>query len=757
LLPEVLRLTALAAVGVFLVGPYLTRHFVGYVETTWYYYMLRDFLAQVRAGIFPVYVGQGLSLWTGYPFWLAPAYVHTGAALDALTGRRLSAVEIQHLTLLWSCLAGAFSAYFCLGALVPRRRWLCAALACLYVSCPGLLAAGAALEMYYSFMTVPYLPLLLYGLVRGVRRGDNVAAAFTAAGLALLWAGHPPIALWCTTLTGLFLAGQAVFSGRFLQTAGLAVRAGLLFAVLSGGYFATVFGMGLDRTWVLREAPGQAPSLFQALGPEFATEVVNGLWLSLPGIYLPLTDARDSFTALQLGYALGGLFLIAVVTAVRWRCLELRLLVALALGLLVLLHPIPGMTWNAWAHLPRPFALTRAYPMLRLYFPLAGLAAFAAALALDRVLAGSRVGLPVTRTLLAGTAGAVAGPRRFALSLRRLALAVLLTAGVVWSLMEAGKIRASGYKMRAPELAAPFLLSENQPSSPFNWLGLGHPRSAAAVEDPVLFDRLVAGEDGAGTPLLANEEAARSGTGLVPATADTALPFEAVGVPGLQPLLHFRVEPGRRYLLTLRVCCRNFNGGIILQGGTIGAVTTPGLRGNPLPVSTDEPRLVSYPIWTSSDQAQYVQAYLGIGPPLNTEPSAVRVESARLTRYEAEELPIRVRSLVPYTATVCCDRACFLETHRQFVPGYEAFVNGGRVEVKRSREGMALVPLQPGTNEVKLDYRGTSAMRWALAMSAAGWLGLFGAAARRLWRRGRPALPNRTAAADLPSRMRPAA
>jgi hypothetical protein len=90
-----------------------------------------------------------------------------------------------------------------------------------------------------------------------------------------------------------------------------------------------------------------------------------------------------------------------------------------------------------------------------------------------------------------------------------------------------------------------------------------------------------------------------------------------------------------------------------------------------------------------------------------------------------------VLSLMPYTAAAWADRPCGLETHRQFVPGYEAWVNGERVEPTRSPDGMLVVPLREGENEVRLVYRGPFRARVAFAVSAIGWLALLCYAAYR--------------------------
>lgn len=100
-------------------------------------------------------------------------------------------------------------------------------------------------------------------------------------------------------------------------------------------------------------------------------------------------------------------------------------------------------------------------------------------------------------------------------------------------------------------------------------------------------------------------------------------------------------------------------------------------------------------------------------------------------------------SVAPYAAAVRVDGdEGFLVTHRRFVSGYAARVNGQRVPVFRSADGFAAVRVPAGASAVELRYRGTLAMRVGFAVSALTALGLAAVAVWGVWNRVRlPSVP----------------
>lgn len=711
---ELAPLAALTAVVLYAVGSYTTDQFQGGGDALWYYTLMADAVQQARAGVFPVSVGQTNASWNGYPTALLPGFLYTGLAIDVVTGRRLSAVQVQQLVGVWGLWAGAVSAYYCLRSLLPARRWLAAALACVYVCSPALMALLTAGDMYPGLSTAPYFPLLLHGLIRGARRGDAVGVAFVGAALALLWMCHAGIALWCSTGTALFLAGHAVLSGHFWRTSRFSLFAAALFLVLSSWYFGTVFSLGIHRAHTFNQYQPGGPTVFT--GAAFGDALAGIVERAAPKWYRPLPTVFDDYAAQQFGYTVLALLGFAAVAATRVRSLELRLLVAGGLVLLMAVLPIPRYTWFFWAHLPRPFLVTENCPTARFGVILGGITVFAVALVVERLSGGGGASLCLRRTAPGGAARRYALPARWVCAAGAVAVAV----GVAYSLSEIGTIRAWVIPGRPAGQAGPLVRPENQPLSVFNWLTFKDPRTDGVrnVKDLYLYDRVLAKD---GSVLASNGDTAERGA---PAPFAAERSVTAAPDDGPRPLVRFRVEPGRHYLLTVRADPRNADYWFRVAGGTLGHVHRPPFNGM-------RPQAVVIPVWTTAAEPQDVCVSVACARGYDPGPTAVRAEVVSLVAFDQEALPVRVRSLMPYTATLRADRPADLETHRQFVPGYEAWVNGARVEPARAANGMLQVPLVAGENEVKLVYRGPPLSRAALVVSAVAWLGLFGFAARR--------------------------
>jgi hypothetical protein len=104
---ELPRLLLVAGGGVALMSAFLTPALVGSGDATWYSLMASDFMAQWRAGIFPVFVGQTEFAFNGSvnPLRFAPYFQHFTGVLDLLTGHSLKFVALQNLALVLSVVA----------------------------------------------------------------------------------------------------------------------------------------------------------------------------------------------------------------------------------------------------------------------------------------------------------------------------------------------------------------------------------------------------------------------------------------------------------------------------------------------------------------------------------------------------------------------------------------------------------------------------------------------------------------------------
>ncbi len=220
--------------------PYLSDRYVGGKDVRWYAYVLQDFLDQMRAGHFPVFIGQGPYAWSGavHPFRSAPVYLNLAGLWDVLTFRVLNVYALQHLAALSSAIVGALGFYAAGVALAPRRRWEMLLLALLYACAPAWLSLLYHSDAYMSFMAVAALPLVLYGNARSLLANDGRGHGATAAGLVLVWMCHPPIAMLATLAT-LLLQGGGLLLGHPPSGAWRGVlAAAVLFAGMGAYYFA---------------------------------------------------------------------------------------------------------------------------------------------------------------------------------------------------------------------------------------------------------------------------------------------------------------------------------------------------------------------------------------------------------------------------------------------------------------------------------------------------------------------------------------
>jgi hypothetical protein len=229
-----------AALGV--LCPFFTDRLIGGTDARWYATMLHDFLSQLRAGVFPVFIGQGEYAWNGavHLFRSAPVYMHVAGAWDFLTWRALNAPALQHLAILTAGLVGALSFYAAAAALLPARRWMAAGFAVLYATASAWLGVLYWDEAIMTFMGMAAMPAVLYGNARSLLAENGRGYRWLAVGLALVWMCHPPIALLATLLTVLLQGGSLMWGEvPAARWRGMLIGA-LWFAGLSAYYFMSM-------------------------------------------------------------------------------------------------------------------------------------------------------------------------------------------------------------------------------------------------------------------------------------------------------------------------------------------------------------------------------------------------------------------------------------------------------------------------------------------------------------------------------------
>jgi hypothetical protein len=798
---EPLRVLLLIAGAVAAVLPFFTERFLGGTDARWYAYVLRDFIDQLRGGRFPIFVGQGPFAWNGgiHPFRSAPIYLDLAGAWDQLTLHALSALALQHLTVIAVALAGTLGFYAAGVALAPRRRWEMAFLAFIYVSSPAWLGTIYLADAYMTFMTLAALPWVLYGNARTLRDNDGRGYGILAAGLALVWMCHPPIALEASLATVLLQGGAFFLGDDPAKRWPAALRGALLFAGMSAWYFVSMRDSDpLEGMSPVRDA-GQLAGLALVLAGLSGAILRRRGWAWLlcliPGGCLLAKVYYPWFCWLAVATAL-----VAVVSAGlgRWgidrsrhtcRILFASLLAAAGLTQLWLgpgrpelnSDTLQGLNSN-FPEMERffPFVPSRAFlPQANVELGVAGwilLAVTIVALFRSKSLAAqlffvagllpvfSLLRVPEIGDFLIGYfpyyIGRVIG---FPLTLRVLPItAALVGMGAV--LWRATAPSAEGWRRAGPPLLLSLLagLSGLQLATfvAHGWRitsSRESTQSAFRPENVVLerfnYDLLRMPEyfsNGETDPRLEFRLLDRDGVVLVDPDR-IALRMEAAGTR-LLPLAALQDPTNRRWL--------NLSPGLALEPGEHVLLRfefnpTRAYQGCLLVQSEDGYR--QYYLTVNGSGLDY-----GFGPwpghsrVLSLWNSGVTTEHYRFTvapvgppspavegdfatvvvsHYKEALSPVRVESLDPCVVRADAGQPGWLETPRAFLPGYAASVDGQPVPVAQSAQHLVMVPLTAGRHQIELRFRGTPLLWGAVAISAATWIGWL-AGCRRRWRQG---------------------
>jgi hypothetical protein len=671
-LGESCRLLVMVLAAFALLYPMITPSLCGTGDGQWYATLLADMVRQVRAGVFPVFVGQSEYQFNGAinPLRLAPAFQYLGALLDAATLRALDPVALLNLLLVLAGAATGVVSYLCLAALLPARRWLACLVALLFLACPGVLALPYKNDLYLTWIAAPLVPLVLYGCLRSLRALDWGAIACLAGGTGLLWWAHSPVAIWMTA----FVA----FSQLVRWIARRPRRTELWREGAAAAVFLAVAAYPLVSVLVVKPEAGQpvaslSAGLSAARGAEYIQQV-------FPAVLLPLRDRSPSIEDLQLGYSLWLLWFGGLVAAC-WRRSAPSLFLALSSAALVLLlTPIPRLNSALWQAVPAPIiAVSGDYPMNRLYLLLGCFAALAGGLACQRLLERAPAG--------------------------RFLIYPLLAVLCLWSGFEGWKLAAdASAEWPPPPSGRRAMMPENAGLTRYSYLSFSGipPYYTHGVTDPRLESRLLARDT---RQFLAGDiESIEAGTadGIQVLGEGT---FR--GNPKDRPIFQYRprllLEPGRRYALILDAAHPEATGVLIPQGETLfrlyafpeyGAARSFGM-------SPGHSHLL--PLWTDQDHPEEIRLeFRTTGDWLKRDLSTLG--TFRFLAYDPARLPVAVTSLIPYRARVTSPAEAWLETPRMYQDAYQAVVDGRRVEVSKSPAGLVMVPVPAGPSQVKVQY-----------------------------------------------------
>lgn len=703
---ENLRRVLLGAYALWLVHPFATIVTQGSGDGAWYANTVADVLAQTHAGTFPVFVGQSEFLFNGgiYPLRLAPLLQHYAMLADLLTLGTLQASAVLNLVLILTFLAGCAITYTMLASLIPDLRWGAAGLTMLYLGCPGVLALVYSSDLYMTWTTLPWLPVAYCGCARSFRDRGIRPFGEMVLGLAPLWWGHAPVALWSTLVVGLIqlfrLARQPL---RLLDWRILAGAAGA-FALLALYPLVSVLAVPLE--------PGTPNIVYQAS----PGSIVYFLNEAFPGMLLPLSRQLRSLADFQSGWAI--LLLIAATATTAWR-LRLRLLefwcvAGAALVLLFLLVPIPGVSLAIWTFIPgfirNP---TGTWPMQRFYVIIAVCAIFSTA-SFSKALSEIR-------------------------GRRSHRIGWLLLAAIIWTTFEADVYVANARRIQASYAQVQSQrLPENNVLTRYSYLVFSKPPAyfSHGTVDPLLEQRLLA--RGSLQVLLSNTGSITSPSGIGRLLGSGILSSRRLGEGTdwhLEP--EFRLEPQRRYVLDFDFLQPDAKGVLVIGGHTLSRVYELPRHGEELAFGSGAAASKSLPLFTSSSTAGTIQLRF-----ILSETPASRDLSAfaryRWLEYSPEDLPIRVNGWIPYDARVNSPTPAWLETPRMFQQGYRARVDGREVVPAKSPQGLVMFPVPPGESHVTLIYRPPLLLGSTYFISLSAFVIVLGWLAVRWWQVTRP-------------------
>lgn len=685
---ESLRWLTFAAAAVWLVQPFYTHRPIGAGDAYWYTLMLADFVEQIRAGQFPVWVGATEYAFNGAvsPLRLAPWFQHVGAVLDALTCRSLSPVALKNALLCSNLIVAAGSAYFFLRAILPRRPTIALLLSLATIASPAVLAPLYVGDQYMTFLALPFLPAVAYGIWRVAERADLAGWLVLGGGAGALWLAHPPIALW-TAFFSTLACGCIVLARRF-RIAWRHVGLAAIVGAFVGGY-AILSALSLDNT-------NHQTFTGEAAGAEIARAFPANLrWLSAT------LDQQSDYQPGALLLAVFGAMWVG--TLLRRNVAALALAIA-ASAMFYLLVPAPGVAaW--WEHMPSVvMQATNNWPMQR-FFPIwAVFSTFAFAAA-------------QTRVEITGRAGA--------------ATIIALALGLGWSAQEAARFAAKArLTVNRSAQSDLMLAAHNVLLTRYCFVSFSSTPGyfSHGYMDPVLEHRLLRRDL---TPLASNAESAVRKGALPGPVGDGPLAHGTWRAVNDNRSTHYNLTP-RLALpadvhLALWVEPRPppFEGWLQIVGDDL-------FREYLLPdsgtgtVRKTAPR--SYGLLPSSSRVIPLFSRRPEDAPrtdliVPSRPAGENFDFAdfELWRYSPADLPIFVRSFVPYQLRVRTPEAGYVELPRVWLRGYRAKIHGKHVFGERSPDDLVMFPVPAGESEFVVKWVPPLWLEIAYGSSVVAW------------------------------------
>ena len=672
---ENLRWIIIGCYSLYLMAPLAAPYLEGNGDSVWYGMTMADVLTQSRHGVFPIFIGQSIFQFNGNysPLRLAPLFHHLGILADLLTWGRLDPAAIQSLVLVGCGVAGGLSAYLALRIILVHRRWLALLLACFYLASPGIIAVMYDERLYMTWTVMPWIPIALLGFVQTFQSSGWRPYFVLVLGLAFVWWGHSPVALW---FTGALFFGQCFRLWRDRANS----RAWYYSFAAAGLLLATVAYPIVSVLFVPADA-NQAGIAFYPFYKQIAEVITNAFRDSL----LPVLKKERSMSDFQFGWPLLVFLLGTFVLAIRKGGWVLWSLLAQILFLFLFILPVPGLMVFCWGLVPA-FVLgpTGDWALPRLYPIAISLVIFAAAVA-----------------------GAFVGKKSFRW------VYVVAVLGIAWSTLEVQKFMQLGeYAFTMGKTDKSPLYPENVSLSRYSYTMFGIqpttiPYFSHGVVDPALEQRLFA-EDKT-TLIAANTSSILSAGGSAPGikvlgSGDIVLNlFDPDSNRIWEFSRHFTVVPGHHYLLEMKFARPATTGLLTLKGSRLQRVYQLPEYGGHEAFGAAPSSSAGLPLWTTAKSPEDVRIQF-VTPEPTTAEALNPLGKYRWIEYSEDTLPVQVQGWLPYTAKVRSPQAGWLETPKIYLQDYAATVDGRVAQVAKSQHGLAMIQVPQGESRVRLYF-----------------------------------------------------
>lgn len=696
-LNETLRILFLFTVASYLSLPHLGSALISFSQDAQtYYFLITDFVLQIREGLFPTYINQGLLASHAIPILPRAPYMFLLAGfLDFITASKLSLGTIFNLTINFSIFSGIFVCYLILIKLNPLFRWQAAMLAAIYILSPGVGGLIYIWNMYFSSMTIPFVPIFFYSIIRSFTQRDYISSSFFGISLSLIWMAHPPIGIACILLALFAQCIHFIFYQRTIKFIKIISASYLIFLMLSAFYFISVFVIGANVT----SQPYSVNMLFHLMDHEFMQALTRGLNWTLETTFNPIH--LFSSYSIRLTIMLWILFIVSTILSIKNLYKNQKIFIILSLLITVLIFPVPFITQYIWSHLPNIFALISEQPNFRLCISLTVVIVFAVYFAYENIFNHKRKLL-------------------FVITL----LCVIASARDIY------------YSM-AEELYT--YIHNNQTQ-------IGNTKTLSLPENLRLFTmaHYMGEEDVYFIPFMENKIISKNGEILQsvkqiliqrcqlqnPTNFKNKFPTEETpGIPGPS----YSLNPGKFYFLGFSLDAQKTDWTAWLRGEQflrIYTITTGKL-------STSDFNII--PLWNSENYTKKIATtFMGRCKPKdnNCDFSLNHICFQEFNPLD-NDFPIRLISIAPYKAELKnIKKESFLETHRMFIKNYRVTVNGKQTPYYKSKNGRVLIPIHSGNSTIEISFLFTPLMLFSLVISVFGFLSIIFFGVYRKFKKG---------------------